>query len=342
MRKTVGWKPKSNSRDVASVRFRCLSPMEELQRTGFDVELYSGTPEALARYSAVIFSKLYSDADQKLVVELRASGIKTILDLSDNHFYNPLGLPEYVAAARNMRAMCELVDRVICCSGHLAQIVAQEARLRRQPLVVGDAIENMMLPLEASSPFSDAGQQGIFRILWFGSHGSPNAPAGMEDILRIRAHLAAVHFKRPCELLVLSNNAAKYAALEPRIGIPSKYMEWGDGALMTALGQAHLVVIPVSVNPFTKCKSNNRAATALWHGVPVIADRIPAYEELRSFVFLDDWELGLAHALARSRETQMRTAAGSAYVRQNFNISMIAAEWRRAIKMVLAETVSVR
>lgn len=341
MRKTVGWKPKSISRDVASVRFRCLSPMAELQRTGFDIELYSAEADAADRYSAVIFSKLYSAADQKLAASLSARGVKTILDLSDNHFYNPAGLPEYVDASANMRAMCSLVDRVVCCSTYLAQVVAQEAKPRRYPLVVGDAVETMVLPLDAPPPFGDRDGRP-FRILWFGSHGSPNAPAGMEDLLRIQKSLAAANAKVGCELVVLSNNAEKYRALAPRFGIPSRYVEWGEGALMATMAQANLVVVPVTVNPFTKCKSNNRAATALWHGVPVVADRIPAYEDLRSFTFLDDWEAGFAHALAGSREIQMRTAAGSAYVRQNFNISMIAGEWRRAIKSVLAEPVTAR
>jgi len=341
MRKTVGWKPKSSSKDVASVRFRCLSPMEELQRSGFEIELYSEESDAADRYAAVIFSKLYSAADQKLAEKLRAKSVKTILDLSDNHFYNPNNLPEYVTAAANMRKMSELVDRVICCSSHLAQVVSQEAKLRRPPLVVGDAVEQMILPLDASSPFAERGKNP-FRILWFGSHGSPNAPAGMEDILRIRTHLQAAHAMTKSELTVLSNNAEKYRALEPKIGIPSTYLEWSDGTLMSALAKTNLVVIPVSVNPFTKCKSNNRAVTALWHGVPLIADRIPAYEDLRNFLFLDDWEAGFKHALAGSREIQIRTTAGSAYVRQNFNISRIAGEWRRALKTVLAEPVSAR
>lgn len=337
----VGWKPKSSSRDVASVRFRCLSPMAELQRIGFEVELYSEEADAAGRYSAVIFSKLYNAADQKLAASLNARGVKTILDLSDNHFYNPFDLPEYTAAAANMRAMCGLVDRVICCSGYLAQIVSQEAKPVRAPLVVGDAVETTTLPLDAPSPFADR-DGDPFRILWFGSHGSPNAPAGMEDILRIRKHLEAASSRMKCELVVLSNKAEKFNELAPKLGIPATYVEWSDSALMTTLARTNLVVVPVTVNPFTKCKSNNRAATALWHGVPVLADRIPAYEDLRSFAFLDDWEAGFAHALASSREIQLRTAAGSAYVRQNFNISMIAGEWRRAIKTVLAEPVIAR
>jgi hypothetical protein len=338
MHKTVGWKPKSSISDVASVRFRCLSPMNELKRMGFDVQLYSEEAANAGQYSAVIFSKLYAPADQALAKRLKAEGVKTLLDLSDNHFYNPAGLPEYLAAASNMKAMSELVDRVICCSPHLALIVSQQAKLRRSPLVVGDAVEQMSLPVDAVSPFVGP-QTDVFRILWFGSHGSPNAPAGMEDILRIREHLEALQGKVDAELVILSNNVEKYRALSSKIGIASTYVEWAGDVLVKLLAKTNLVVIPITENPFTKCKSNNRAATALWHGIPVIADRIPAYESLRSFLFLDDWRAGFDHAVARSREIQLRTSAGAAYVRQNFNISTIAGDWRRAITTVLADPV---
>jgi hypothetical protein len=337
MGELVGWKPKSHDREVASVRFRCLAPMGELQRTGFGIDLYSEDAETAGAYQLVIFSKLYSPADQKIAERLRKRGVRTILDLSDNHFYNPLELPEYVAASAHLRTMCGLVDRVVCCSPHLAHVVAQEVKLDRPPLVVGDAVEQGLLPAVSTDAFE---RHECFRMLWFGSHGSPNAPAGMEDLLRIRPYLAAAQAKRKCELTVLSNNREKYASIAPNLDAPSVYVEWSDTALGAALASANVVVVPISLNPFTKCKSNNRVATALWYGVPVIADRIPAYEDFRSFAFIDDWQAGFDHALAGSREIRLRTAAGSAYARQSFSIAAIAAEWRRAIKTVLGQSVA--
>ncbi|MEJ0059371.1 MAG: hypothetical protein WDM79_07300 [Terricaulis sp.] len=64
----IGWKPKSNDPKVASVRFRCLTPLGHLQRDGYPIELF----DASQRYDAVIFSKLYGRKDQALARELRA------------------------------------------------------------------------------------------------------------------------------------------------------------------------------------------------------------------------------------------------------------------------------
>lgn len=333
----VGWKPKSHDANIASVRFRCLAPLQELQRQSFPVELYSPEKDAEGAYSAVIFSKLYGAADQQAVVRLGTRGVKTILDVSDNHFYNPFDLPEYRQAGSDMRQMARLVDRVVCCSGHLAGILARETGLNLAPLVVGDAVESMHLPIDALDPFASRPDQ-TFRIVWFGSHGSPNAPSGMEDILRINKQLAYAAQTRACELVIVSNKRSKFDALLGRLPIPARYIEWSDAALMEAFAAANLVVVPVTPNPFTKCKSNNRVATALWHGIPTIADRIPAYDELSEYAVLDDWDLGFRHALSGSREMRLRTSAGASYVRENFNNRNIAGEWRKAIKTVMSQT----
>lgn len=336
MATVVGWKPKSDDSKVASVRFRCLSPLAEMQRTGFGVELYSQDRADAGAYSAVIFSKLYGAADRQIAKSLMRDGVRTLLDVSDNHFYNPSDLPLYRQAAAELREMAGLVDRVIACSAHLAGIIAKEASLALPPIVVGDAVEAMRLPLNARDPFLAAPGEP-FRIIWFGSHGSPNAPGGMEDILRIVPHLERAQSTRPCELVVISNNTEKFANLKGKLPLSARYVEWSDNALMTEFARANLVVVPVTPNPFTKCKSNNRVATALWHGLPVIADRIPAYDEFAEFAFIGTWEDGFAHAMAASRDARLRTASGSAYVRSHLSIRQIAGDWRKAIKTVLAQ-----
>lgn len=329
----IGWKPKSQDPNVASVRFRYLTPLTELQRTGFGVEPYDAAHEA--EYELVVFSKLYGEQELETAGRLRSAGIRTALDLSDNHFYNPHGLPLYAKAAADLAAMAEAVDQVICCSPSLASAVTAQAKLRRRPLVVGDAVEDFALPLTAQDPF-DAPADGVFRILWFGSHGSPNAPSGVEDLLRIRPHLEHAAAARPCELVVLSNNRERSESVTARMAISSRYVEWTHGAFAAELARTNLVVIPITLNPFTKCKSANRLATALWYGVPAIADRIPAYDELSGFCHLGSWEAGFQHALAQSRDLRLRTLAGSSYVRARFNTRVIAGEWRRAFKGIVA------
>jgi hypothetical protein len=321
----IGWKPKSSDPAIASVRFRCLTPLAHLAAANYPIELFDPARD----YTAVIFSKLYGRKDQALARALRDKGCVTLLDLSDNHFYNPKNLPLYVEAGADLRAMAERVDQVICCAAHLAEIVAKEANLARPPLVVGDAVED--LPVTARKNDEAA----PFRILWFGSHGSPNAIAGMEDLRRIRPQLERAAMQQACELVVISNKREAYEALVPDIGIPSRYRDWSQAAFAEELARADLIVVPVTTNPFTLCKSNNRVATALWYAVPVLADRIPAYDDLAAFAVVDDWDAGFDAALRRDPALTRRTEAGRAHVREHFSGPVIAQAWRAAIETAL-------
>tara|TARA_R110002073_G_C9491251_1_gene580840 strand:- start:2447 stop:3451 length:1005 start_codon:yes stop_codon:yes gene_type:complete len=328
----IGWKPKSSDESVASVRFRCLSPLREMQRTGFPVELFD--PSAAREYDLVVFSKLYSAKDRALAAELSAAGVSTALDLSDNHIYNPRQLAQYHQAADELREMTKVIDQLICCSQPLAQMMRDALDLKRPPMVVGDAVEALTLPADARDPF-ELGPDGVFRLVWFGSHGSPNAEAGMSDLLRLRPHFARAAKRRRCELVVLSNNETLYQELAPQLPIASRYRDWQPESFMEELGRANLVVVPITPNPFTKCKTNNRLATTLWYGIPVVSDRIPAYDPLSEFAVLSDWERGFDLALSFSREMALRTTAGMAFVRAHYNTQAIAAEWRRAFKRII-------
>ncbi len=325
----VGWLAKSTNVRVASVRFRCLTPIRVLQADGVNAALYD--PDQV--YQLVVFSKRYDEADQETARRMRGQGVRTVLDLSDNHFYNPFELSSYEQVARNLRAMCEEVDAVVCCSRALADIVSTHANLRRAPYVVGDAVEALPVPAKPATNFAPPAD-GPFSILWFGSHGSPNAPSGMSDVLRIRDQLAWANSMRRCELVVVSNSVEKFDALKHQLAMPARYCEHTAAVLGAELVQANLVVIPITPNPFTRCKSANRIASALWHGAPVAADAIPSYEPLRGFVSMDDWDRGFRSALEADPAVKTRTRAGQAFVRQHYNDHTLGAAWRATLNEI--------
>lgn len=321
----IGWKPKSSSSSVASVRYRCLAPMVELQAKGFPVELFD---ENRARqYSLVVFSKLYSCHDQALASRLKAAGVKTALDVCDNHFYNPYELTEYTQFASDLKAMIGLVDFVVCSTVPLAEIVQREAGLPCTPFVVGDAIEP--LPQVRKRPWSSWFRKRSTRpvLLWQGIHGVPNAPCGMLDLLKLEAVLAKLAKRFDFELVVVSNHEKKFREHICPLPFPTRYVTWSLKNLSRALNEASAVVIPVTNNPFTICKTNNRLALALASSVPVIADSIPSYEEFSEFCVLDSWEKGLEAVLTKSPALVEATVRGQKFVAAHYTITQIAAQW---------------
>lgn len=336
----IGWKPKSNDPKVASVRFRCLVPLEELQARDFPVQLFD--PENEAEYKGVIFSKCYEPADQALALRLRARGIPVVLDLCDNHFYNPEGLPAYQTARQNLMKMIELADLITCSTPTLAEIVAKEAHLGRLPEVVGDPVEFSKndLPVRNGNGESNSLREKvrIRRLMWFGIHGSPNASCGMTDIIRVADRLSLIGKQFPFELVVCSNNRETYERHIRPLDFPSTYEEYNKEKFPSLLEEMDGVILPVSQNPFTWAKSHNRLTTALFAGIPVVADGLPSYREFSEFCVLDDWQEGLREILAEPEAARKKALAGKKYIQSKWMPVHIADQWRSVLQPLLSKT----
>ena len=324
----LAWKPRSDDPNMASVRYRCLIPLRELRSGNFPIELFDSAN--LDNYTGIIFSKCYGPADQDLAVRLRSRGGSIVLDLCDNHFHNPRDLPAYRNARQNLLKMIQLADLVTCSTPALAQIVTEEAQLDRLPQVVGDPVEF------SHDAFSRTqGTTRSPRLLWFGVHASPNAPCGMSDIARIAGSLTLVARKFPFELVVCSNSVESYQRLVWPLEIASSYVEYSRDQFPSLLAEMDGVILPVNENPFTRAKSHNRLTTALFAGVPVVADSVPSYQEFSSYCVLDDWQGGLMELLAEPRIARKRALAGKEYIQRTWMPWHVAKRWREILEPLL-------
>ncbi|MEI9964322.1 MAG: hypothetical protein WDM92_06090 [Caulobacteraceae bacterium] len=259
---TLAFKARSNDPQVASYRYRVLEPIRFLGARGHAVELYDEA--RFARYAAVVFCKAYGREDQALARRLRDAGKRVILDLCDDHFHNPRNLPKYRAARADLLAMIALADRVTCSTPVLARSVKLAAGLAQAPAVAPDAFEQAPVAAGPPTPLDRPA-----RLLWFGRHGSPNAEAGMADLLLIRAALAEAYGKRPFELVVCSDSRPLFEQLFDPFPVPARYVDWTPDSFAIELARADGVLIPLSDNPFVAAKTHNRLTLALSAGVPV-------------------------------------------------------------------------
>lgn len=318
----LAWKPKSTDPTVASVRYRCLIPVAVLQARGFPVAVYR--EEDRDRYTGVIFSKQYDREHQALAKQLKARGASVILDLCDNHFYNPEGLSSYRRLREDLLVMIGLADLVVCSTESLADIVQQEAGLPERPWVVGDLVESL-----AEQDHALSGMKPY--LLWFGIHGAPNAPCGMLDILRLAALLERMNREHPFELVVVSNDRKKYDSHIAPLRFPTLYREWETNQFPHLLAGAVGAIIPITPNPFTLSKTHNRLTTALAAAVPVVADGIPSYREFAPYAYLDRWEEGLDQILKGNPSALQMAKAGREYVRERWSPEAVAVRWESVL-----------
>ena len=326
----IGWKARSSDPAIASVRYRVLTPVGLLAARGHQVEVFDESRTAL--YDMVVFSKAYGAEDQALARRLRQRGKQAILDLCDNHFYNPFGLPAYEAARRELVTMARLCTGLVSSTPALAHVLKSELGIEAIA-VVGDVVEDLGIERSAAWP------SGTPRLLWFGLHGSPNAPAGMTDVLRISDELERAYARTPFILVVLSNNREKYDEQIAPLRFPTTYVDWTPETFRNEMTVARAVLIPLSENPFVSCKTHNRLTVALRAGVPVIADSIESYREFAPYVWLSDWAGGLEAVLADDvQPVRARMAQAGAYLRAYWSADCIARQWERALGLKCNET----
>ena len=323
---TLAFKVRAQDPTIASYRYRVLEPIAFLKARGQQVEEFD--PAYLDRYRTVVFSKAYGPEDRKLARRLKAAGKRVMLDLCDDHFFNPANLPKYREAREGLLAMIALCDRVVCSTPVLARSVQAHAKLEATPAVAPDAYEQAGVSAGPPTPLDQPA-----RLLWFGRHGSPNAPAGMADLLLIKDALAEAQARRPFELVVCSDSAARFAEVSAGLPVPARFVAWTPESFADELARADAVLIPLSDNPFVAAKTHNRLTLALSAGVPVVADRLDSYDEFSPFCWIGDWRAGLEAVLERPDEARARAAEARPYLEAHWSPEAIAPLWEAALDL---------
>lgn len=315
--------------------------MSELQSRGYSVEVFDR--RHVSRYAAVVYSKAYDDSSYHEAVDLKLKGARIIFDLCDNHFYNPRNLRYWKDARERLRRMMTLADGLVASTEALAEVMKNELPTQRPIAVIGDPVETEILNCSTSSwkrwfalrqsasllsKLTVGRGQGRTPLIWFGNHGSPNAEGGMLDLQKIRRLLERLNCQFPISLTVISNSRWKYQRAIKPWKVPTYYLNWHAATFLSTLRAHVIAVIPISPNPFTICKSNNRLALALNEGLAVVADLIPSYREFAGVCYLGEWESGLHSYLRDPRLRSSHAALGRTIVRDRWSMPRIADQWQ--------------
>ncbi len=344
----IGWKPRHNDVKAAGTRIRCLAPMAELRRRGYDAEVFDS--RNIDRYSVVVFSKVYDERTYQEVVSLKARGAKVVFDLYDNHFYNPNSLPALARAKDDILRMMAAADAVVASTEAMAEVMREEQQTATSPFVViGDSVEDISVDmadrglyrwfsgLRLSPTLRDIRADkasGITPIIWFGIHGGPNADYGMKDLANLRNLMEDINRDHPLSLTVVSNSKSKYRQVIAPWGIKTRYVEWNAMTFNRVLRAHEIAVIPVTLNPFTTCKSPNRLMQALYSGLAVVADPVPSYKEFRRVAAIGDWERGLRSYVADPNKRKGDVERGRKLIADRWTVERVTDHWERLINQL--------
>jgi hypothetical protein len=337
------WWPHTTDRRTASYRLRCAQIISALRAEQVDCgEWKIGMPAP----SVLVLSKRYDAATIKTATELRASyGTRLLLDLCDNHFYSNDTSPMWHRRADELRKAIKAVDGVVASTKALAQVIRNEVPEASNISIIGDAAELPTTPHDISmkrfiaewqlrrleSFLTTRIPEKNRRLIWFGNHGSGYADGGMADLRSVERLIHEFSSTTPLHLTIISNNRDTYRRLTEDWKISSTYLPWRAQNFSRILKLHGTCIIPIRSNPFTICKTNNRVATALLHGLSVISDSIPSYQEFDKYITLDDWPTGLQNSTTSQSTLDSRIVAGANFVIRNYGIQQIKSQWHETL-----------
>lgn len=339
----VRWWPHTRDPQIASTRLRCLHVIDALQQQCNDIGLYASRERAP---DVLVLAKRYDSASLARARQLQSRGTRLVLDLCDNHFYCDPPMPGWIHRAELLRGAVASVDAVITSTRTLGDVVREECPGTPPLYVIGDAVEPPYSPTVTQRwwhPVDEwalrklAARTSRFRasggvpLLWFGNHGSDNAEGGMRDLLRLRNALQLLAKRQKIALTVISNRRETFEAVARDLPLPTTYLPWNAYTFSRAAALHDIALLPISRNPFTLCKTSNRVATALIHGLAVAADIIPSYCEFSDSILLDDWYAGLQEITSDANRRRSMVERGRQHISARWGMASIADQWRATL-----------
>lgn len=327
---TIAWKPVGHI-NTPSSRLRCFLPCQYLRNRGWSCELFN--PKNIDRYQLVVFQKTYDEENIALAKSLKSRGVKTVFDLCDNLFVYPDTTDSQ--RAKLLNKMIDVVDVVSVSTPEVEKLI-QSKKTR----VIDDAIDEPQINslinfcFERKDYFNNSAEKQ-FKVVWYGSAGLENPPYGLVDLPRVLPFLEQLHSKLPVSLTVISSSETLFKKYVNGVSFPVKYYNWKKTIFQYLFKQHDVCIIPININPFTICKSNNRLILSLLLGVPVIADKIPSYEEFREFMLFSDWQNSL-YTYATNQELRDRhITQAKEYISRKYNKDRVISQWSSLFQTLL-------
>jgi hypothetical protein len=335
MQPVIAWKPLGNM-NMASSRFRAFLPCQYLREEGWSCGIFD--PRQIDSYKLVVFQKTYYDEESLSIAKfLNRKGVKTVLDLCDNDFYNPNNHPESQQLVERLQRMIDTVDAVSVSTPELGKLIQG-----KEVVVIDDAIEQPQISfltnsyLKLKSLFR--GFEGnSLRVVWYGNNRTAawEQPTGIIDVAKVIPFIEKLHTEIPVTLTIISNSRDAFEKYVNKTSFPVKYHEWNRKSFYRLFQQNDVCIIPININPFSICKTNNRMVLSILLGIPVIADKIPSYEEFSDFVLFSDWKNNLRKYALNRELRQQQVKDGRNYILSKYNRDRVVFQWYSLFQKLL-------
>ena len=309
---------------LASLRYRCIIPQNELKALGVESFLLGRIDKAneaafgqamdKVRPDVAVIGKVFGQHVLSLVAILKQRGIRVVADFCDNHLAKP-------DVGQVHRGLIAAADAVVAATPMMAEAIA--AATGAASTLIPDPYEGPRgEPRFAPEPGAP------LKLLWFGGRTNIDTIAPcLPSLAKLSAaHPLTLHLiteAGPAIDQLIAGQKEKYPALA---GIT--FEPWSPEAQWRAIAACDAVIIPSLDNETKNVKGPNRLIEAIRGGRPVVAYPLPSYRAFEEVCWLDaDIGVGLARMLAEPERIVPKIEAGQALVEQLHGQRAIAGRW---------------
>ncbi len=319
--------PEGLRTDMASIRYRAIIPVQGLVAgghqasvVGLDPKCFNEVRERIVDADRVVFTKNYDEpqCSERMVQEMRAHGVKTLFDLTDDRFQGEHG--------GHLKRMVAHAEAVVTVSPLLRHIIKQNTG--KDSAIVGDPYEGP----RGAARWSPDGRR--LKALWFG-HG-----LNIVSLQQALPSLLAAGKKHPMDLRIVTADVdgierdCKAFNRKYRHALSLRYAQWSIEETWSSLASTDFVVIPALPGAqWTLAKSPNRIIEALWAGRFVVAHPIPSYVEFKDWAWIGgDLTEGIAWMVENEASIASCIGAAQDYIAATYSQDSIAAQWEQILE----------
>ncbi len=318
--------------------------MAYLREKGIDTELFD-RKKGVGAYEAILFSKSLQSATLTLAREAKAAGTRVIFDICDNIF-EAKDTPAKARKVERLRQILSLADIIIYATPALKeQISSRVPRIGALQLVIPDMLEELeklggRLSLKERFDLTRLARfhrthAGALHCVWFGK--CQGSKSGLVHVHAAVRELELFSRSHKVTLTIIGDQRTRYWSAARKWDIPHFYLPWTLSSFSPAMKMHNVAIVPVEKNDYTVGKTINRPATALRAGLGVIADAIPAYEELRPFIVLDDWQQGLHRYCTTHPRDDAGCQAAREHIASLYGADAVGSQWLALVRSMQSE-----
>ena len=313
---------------LASVRFRCLSIIDELEKKNPEIDhmivllnhhLEHNLEQAKDCDIIIIGKVMQADIGKYLYDELPKLNKPIVLDLCDNVFLDKRRFYYELLIA--------IADKVIFASDKL-----KEAVTNGFPKISEVIKDPTTLPIVEPKVIIDNNHQ----LCWFGlSNNLDNIVKFMYPILK-QNESDNFNLEIVTDTWNINKNFITEKLALPNIKIT--YTPWCEYAEEQAIINSDAVIIPVdNKNKSKQVKTANRVITAISLGKPVITQPIDSYQEFKESIFMHEdpalaWS---AYVMTDEKTVELKVKLGQAIIKKFFTLERISKQYLNLFKKQL-------